>query len=39
MQYSETGIAFAEGWEDWTENKEVAPMLQFTIRVLPRPLL
>ena len=40
MQYGDTGIAFDEGWEDWTENSEVAPMLtQFAIRVLPQPLL
>jgi hypothetical protein len=40
LQYDEAGIVFAEDWEDWTENGEVAPMLtQFTSRVLPQPLL
>jgi hypothetical protein len=40
LQYDETGIVFAEGWDDWTENGEVAALLdQFASRVLPQPLL
>jgi hypothetical protein len=40
LQYDGTGIVFAEDWDDWTENGEVAPMLtQFASRVLPQPLL
>jgi hypothetical protein len=40
LQYGKDGIVFDAEWEDWTENREVAPLLnQFASRVLPQPLL
>jgi len=40
LQYGKDGIVFDAEWEDWTENGEVAPLLnQFASRVLPQPLL
>ena len=40
LQYGEDGVIFDAEWEDWTENAEVAPLLnQFTSRTLPQPLL
>jgi hypothetical protein len=40
LQYGPDGIVFASDWEDWTENGEVAPLLdQFASRTLPQPLL
>src|SRR4051812_47849306 len=40
LQYDANGVVFDVGWEDWTENREVAPLLtQFASRVLPQPLL
>jgi hypothetical protein len=40
LQYGPGGIVFASDWEDWTENGEVAPLLdQFDSRSLPQPLL
>jgi hypothetical protein len=40
LQYDDNGIVFDAEWEDWTENREVAPLLsQFASRVLPQPLL
>jgi hypothetical protein len=39
LQYDDDGIVFASDWEDWSENAEVAPLLnQFVSRVLPQPL-
>ncbi|WP_203721084.1 SitI3 family protein, partial [Paractinoplanes brasiliensis] len=40
LQYGKEGIVFDAGWEDWTENSEIAPLLtQFASRTLPQPLL
>jgi hypothetical protein len=40
LQYGKDGVIFDAGWEDWTENGEVAPLLaQFASRTLPQPLL
>src|SRR3954454_3472974 len=40
LQYDANGVVFDAGWEDWTENGEVPPLLpQFARRVLPQPLL
>jgi hypothetical protein len=40
LQYDGTDVVLDAEWEDWSENGEVAPLLnQFASRVLPQPLL
>jgi hypothetical protein len=40
LQYEHGDVVFDADWDDWSENKEIAPLKsRFAMRVLPQPLL